>query len=268
MYDINKSLIDSKTVNINVIDNVAPSSIKNILNVGDSLTSYGDITKRIQANFTGLGSNIPVFNGSQGSGLYKHEGRGGWALSTFVGASSPFYHNGALDIANYRSDIGLVDLLDFVTIQLGINDVGNTVVKDNATLDFYMVNYKLLIDAFITDNPNCKVIIGLPSSDCNTIDGYGGIYNATAYKANYQVNIFNFRQKMIDNFDNGIYNANVIIDIVGLQCDRYYGYKFQDKPISAAYPTMESVHSDCIHPAVSGYNQMGDSLFSIIQGEQ
>tara|TARA_R110002072_G_scaffold115203_1_gene245405 strand:- start:643 stop:3228 length:2586 start_codon:yes stop_codon:yes gene_type:complete len=265
VYDFNKLLIASKSIMLNVVDNIAPSSVNNLLMIGDSLTSYGDITERIQTNFNSLGSNIPLFHGTQGNGLYKHEGRGGWALSTFTSSNSPFYNNGSLDIANYRSNISLVSLFDIVTIQLGINDVGQTVLKTANDFELYISNYKLLIDAFIADNPNCKIIVGLPSTDSNTKGGYGDNYKATAYKANYQQNIFAFREAMILAFDNANYNANVVIGSVGLECDRYYGYPFSDKQISSAYPTLESVHSNAVHPEISGYRQMGDAFYSQMQ---
>ena len=65
------------------------------------------------------------------------------------------YTTNQLDITNYRTNIGVNGYIDLVLIQLFVNDAG---YKDSiASIDGYIAS---IYSAFISDNPNCKILIG------------------------------------------------------------------------------------------------------------
>lgn len=271
VYDYNHNLIDSATTTLTVIAATAPSAVKNIVMIGDSLTAASTITQTVHEKFTVLGSNIPVFYGSKGTSPYNHEGIAGWKFEYFAGAGigdgNPLWNTATekLDIADYRSRLGMgTDKIDIVTIQLGINDCFGNTVLSAAIIEGYTNYAKLIIDAFLADNANTKVIIMLPSTDGNTYGGWGANYGAAYSKNVYQKNIFNLREKIITEFDSSAYDANVSVGIAGLVIDRYYGYALGDAAISARVATTEKVHTNAVHPTTSGYQQMGDAIYANI----
>ncbi len=93
MYDDTLNKIDSKDIDINVIDinNIhSPDETKNILMVGDSLTQGGEWCKefmRMLTSNTGspIGLNLSNFNslGSKFNGNVNFEGVGGWEYSHY-----------------------------------------------------------------------------------------------------------------------------------------------------------------------------------------
>jgi hypothetical protein len=208
------------------------------------------------------GTNAPLASGT----LTKVSGSGDATItysSYAMNAQNPFWNTGTglMDIANYRSEMGMgATLLDFVTIQLGVNDCGGA-VKTEAAILTIIAKAKLLIDAFLADNAACKIIVELPTIDGNTKGGWGTNYGATDSKEAYQTNLWRFRELVISNFDVGAYNANVSVGIAGLGIDRYYGYELDSVAISARDSSTELIHINAAHPITSGYEQIGDSIY-------
>lgn len=268
VYDSNHTLVESKTITLTVIAASAPSSVKNVLMVGDSLTASNTITITTLDGFEAIGSNIPVLWGSSGTTPNFHEGKSGWRFQDFATntVGNPFWNSGALSISNYRTSLGMgTTKFDIVTFQLGINDCFGA-SKTDAEIAGIITYAKALCAAFLADNASTKIIIMLPSTDGNTKGGWGatGNYGATGYKSEYQENVWRLREAMITNFDAGAYNANVSLGIVGLVCDRYYGYAFTTANVSARYAVSENVHTNAVHPTTSGYQQMGDAIYANI----
>ena len=264
VYDKNKVVVETKTVNMNVINATAPASIKNVLLVGDSLTDWDNMPKAISDKFVSLGSNAPVFWGTQITNGVNHEGRGGWAYVTFAGASSPFYNAGGLDIANYRSVLSMgAEKFDVVSFQLGVNDSFGT-LKTEEYIFAVVALAKSLIDAFLIDNASTEIIIEIPTIDGNTKGGWGTNYGAEGYKEYYQRNIFNLRELLLQEFDDNAYSSKVSVGCVGLGLDRYYGYDLSSESIGTRYSETNLVHTNGVHPKTSGYNQMADTRFPII----
>jgi lysophospholipase L1-like esterase len=267
VFNAFKVLIESKTITLNVTAAEAPTGVKNILMVGDSITAANTITTTIQGLFNALGSNIPLFWGTQGTNPSKHEGHPGWAYVNFATntGTNPFWSSG-MNIANYRSVVGLSGYFDVVTIQLGGNDCFGTEMTQ-AAIDT-IVNYaKTIATAFWADCATTKILIMLPTTCGNTKGGWGANYNALYYKEYYMKNIFLLRKSLIAAFDAGVYNSNAKVGIAGLAIDRYYGYPLASQAISARVATTETVHSNALHPAASGYQQMGDCIYAQIQNE-
>jgi len=343
IYNSNHIVIQTKTVNLVVISATPPTSVKNVVNIGDSLTGNTPITQTIRDNFVSLGSNIPIFRGFIGTSPNNHQGAGGWAFKDYSGVGRNFYKfitsgattgvfgsiysnngsqftvrevylvsgtgyikferttgstspsasgvltkisggggdstfsysavtleagnplwnttTGALDIANYRNNLQMgVSKFDGITIQLGINESIGDVKTETDRLA--VIGYaKSIIDAFLADNSATKIIIELPTTDCNTRGGWAANYGATGQKFTYQLNVWRLRELIISNFDNGLYNANVSIGIAGLTTDRYYAYERITQQISVRITEMEEVHINAVHPGSEGGKQMGDGIF-------
>ncbi len=261
VYDFNKTLLETKSVTLNVIASSAPSTVKNCLFVGDSLTANGDITEKVRDLFVLLGSNTPVFWGTQDTSPNEDEGRSGWSFATFVGATSPFYNGGVIDIANYRSGLSMgATKFDYVSIQLGINDCFDTEQSESESVAI-IDDAKTLIDGFITDNSSCIITIQLPSVDSNTKGGWGANYGSDETKDGYQLNVRRLRELIISEFDDGAYDTNVKVGIAGLGIDRYYGYPRTTEVVGSRYTDTNEVHTNALHPDTEGYEQMADTIY-------
>ncbi|HAQ21106.1 MAG TPA: hypothetical protein DCR40_18015 [Prolixibacteraceae bacterium] len=264
VYDSNHTVVATKTVSLIVLANAAPSAVKRVLCVGDSLMNNGPISPTIQALFASLGSNIPLFFGTAGTDPAKHEGRSGWTYATFAGASSPFYSSG-LNIAAYRTGLGMgADKFDIVTFQLGVNESFGVIKTEADRLQ--VIQYaKDIITAFLADNATTKIIVQLPTSDGNSKGGWAENYGTTGYKSEYQMNIWRLRELIISSFDAGAYNANVFVGIAGLSVDRYYGYVRVTQAVSARISDTEEVHNNAVHLATAGSQQVGDSYYATMR---
>ncbi len=235
VYDNFKKLLQRKIVTLNVLAKTAPSSVKNGVCIGDSTTANGSLIPTLLSNFTALGSNSPVLWGTQGTGLNKHEGRPGWAFLTFISAGSPLVNGSVIDIANYRSTLGM----------------GSTVVEQ----------CKSICAGFLVDNPSTKIIIQLALIANSNTSGWGpAIHN----KEEYELSVFNLRLAMLKAFDNAAYNVNVSVGIAGLGVDRYYGYNYNSQAAAARIATTIEIHTDNVHPKTEGYNQAADMVFPLI----
>lgn len=264
VYNTNGDLLVAKTVTLVVLASAAAVG-GNILMLGDSITAEGSITATILSKYVSAGGTTPVFVGQFGDGDAKHQAVAGWKYGNYLNSSSPFYNSGtgSIDIAYYRSSIGLSGLIDIVTMQLGVNEALGTVTSQ--TLIDIVNNIKALCTAFVADNANTKMIVVLPTSDGNTKDGWGVNYGATKSKMTYQKNIYSIREAIISAFDKSVYAANVMVSSAGCNLDRYYGYELTDSDISQRYAVTEKTHVNAVHPTVSGYQQIADGIYASLR---
>jgi|GEM_PF-1790836 len=343
VFDGVGELVLTQTFILKVIAATLPDTVRHVCQLGDSLSSAGQITIPLADNFVSLGGTTPVFVGSVGIEPIQFEAYGGWRFSSFassgdihyrfqvsgvasVGIGDEYTNNGStftvteinttsgvgninttktggneptasgtlakasgsgdsvisfsssskeagnplwnpntnqLDVAYYRANIGMgAEKIDIITMQLGINDSGiGDSLKTDADRLVIINNAKAIIDAFVADNANCKIIIALPSIGGNSKDGYGTNYGANYSKQAYETNIFALRGALLSAFDYGVYSANVTIGASGLCIDRYYGYGFSSAPVSDRVPTIIQRHNNGVHPATVGYEQMADAFF-------
>lgn len=166
-----------------------------------------------------------------------------------------------LDIAQYKQTLVNVGQLpstsakiDAVSFQFGIND--NNLANDLSTLKGYITD---LYNAFIGDNANCKFIVGLTTSSGNDVNG-AGVNHGAAYDTNaYLKNTYTIRKyymSLLSEF------PNMRIATPNLYLDRYYGYGFSTRQISSRYTETVQYHNNFVHPASSGYAQMGDAYLA------
>src|SRR5690606_29237120 len=81
VFDAQKKVLQTKTVTLRVIPNTSPTTVKNILLIGDSTLNNGPVAQTIRQNFVDIGGNIPIFLGGRGTAPANHFG---WPGATFA----------------------------------------------------------------------------------------------------------------------------------------------------------------------------------------
>lgn len=141
-----------------------------LLCIGDSTVGHDVMTAKIKSFFTENGKNVTLL-GTLGDGKgtgNNNEGRAGWTTSdyftnkTYDGVVNPFYNpdTETFDFKYYMNQQGYTSV-DFVAIQLGINDLYNF---DDTKIISTWENIKAMIDSIHTFNPSVKVILNLPTT--------------------------------------------------------------------------------------------------------
>ena len=302
-YDQHGFLIDSKDVTIHVVNKNAGTGTKNILMIGDSRTwqSISDIQG--SDTYTGGGDNKTIttrvknlcgytegahfdFIGTQISQLdanVKNEGYSGWSWQGIVSNSSIFWNpnTNALDFKYYMNNVlGLTNQKpNYATIMLGINDlllgywdkkdkdIYTTIIK---RIDDILGYSRTLINQFVSDFPDCKLLIVIESTTCEHQSAFGewnqmvGYPNTSGYDCERALK--EFRKRIIEDYDNGKYNSNVILSSAGVWADRTYGFPYVKEKVSKqSSVATELLFKNSIHPHDDGYNQIGDGIFSTIK---
>jgi lysophospholipase L1-like esterase len=180
-------------------------------------------------------------------------------------AGNPFWNAGALDFANYLTSNSLsMSADDWVFIHLGINDVfSSTSVGAQTT----MIDR---LRALITNMQSA--VSGLRVAICVTIpptisqDGFGANYSNGQTLAGYLANINMWQQRLVDEFDNTASRVSEIYLIPwnGI-IDREYNFPQSQVDANSRNTTQITTWTNGVHPAQSGYNQMGDQLRAFIK---
>ena len=166
--------------------------------------------------------------------------------------------------------------LDFATIMYGINDLSdwnNNVIGqyDNSAkkINNIINNAKNLINTIQASYPNCKIILVIEPTTCASQDGWA--YWAGHQTKRHSMNEMEKAQKylrkiLIDTFDNGKYNNNVILSSAGLWCDRLYGFPYIVGKVSQRCSAKtKEIFQECVHPFDDGYKQISDGIFGTIK---
>lgn len=178
-------------------------------------------------------------------------------------AGNPFWHDGGLDIAYYRSQKNIANPFDMVVLQLGINS--NNDINVSGRIQGYI---DALYNAFMADNPNCLFVISCPPICTNDQSALGSNYGAQSktWGLEYASNEYKFRELYYALAEATANYPNIRVVGTNLAVDRYYGYPTTQKNISDRYTTQETRHTNYLHPSTSGYKQIGDSVFASIMG--
>jgi hypothetical protein len=277
IYDYNTRLLQTLTTVIHVADKTTGGTgDKNILVVGNSIID--NYTYHLQLFYDSLVANsscTPHLRGLQDAGTYPNEGYGGKSCGWFVTyATSPFtYFTTSVHFTNYWQDsLGLsvsTDKLDFVYIQLGVNDVRNY-LADQTTITS-VINYaKVLCDSIIKIFPNVKIMLQMCSLYSDR-DGWTDDYNTSEYNdpVRYEENIRQLWATLIRTFDKGAYKSQIDVGSMGIQIDRDYGYEYANVAVSNREPTLVREATNGLHPIGnnSGNKQIGDCMLGQFMGK-
>lgn len=257
-----------------------------VLIVGDSLTHAGVYPARIFALFKQPGNPALKMFGSNGPG-YKpqpdgvaHEGWGGWRWSTFVtkgtapNVPNPMPNQIAsrflvkkdgkfvLDLTNYFKQYGDGNPPDFITFQLGVNDVfGATDDNLQGNIKEILGYAKKLVEAARRDAPDAFIGVGLTTPGAKSQDAFGKNYNCGQTRWQYKKNQHALNQAMLDAFKaNKDPKLFIVATNINLDCEN----NFPVTKYSVNKGNKDTVMRQCngVHPSAAGYNQIGDTFYA------
>lgn len=141
-----------------------------LLCIGDSTVDHDVMTAKIKSFFEENGKTVTLLGtlgDEQGTGN-NNEGRAGWTTSDYFtdkqynGVVNPFYNPSSqtFDFSYYMNNQGYTSV-DFVVIQLGINDLYNF---DDTKIIPTWENVNAMIDSILSYNQSTKVLLNLPTT--------------------------------------------------------------------------------------------------------
>lgn len=240
-------------------------STKDCMFIGDSLVAAGVISQTV---LDLAGSDVMGVNllGTQGAAPNLHEGRGGWTVGSYVGSNSPFYVNGAVDFPQYLADNGIT-APDWVFIHLGINDVFGQTTDAGAALTATAAfdNLDVLIASIQAAGAAINVGLMVPSPPSSDQDAFGANYDSGRTRWRFKRSILIWARKLIERYAgqeaSGIYivPSNVALDTVNNMS------RAAPAPVNSRSSDSSERQNNGVHPATSGYQQIGDAVWAFIK---
>ncbi|NUQ60962.1 MAG: hypothetical protein HUU20_00630 [Pirellulales bacterium] len=251
--------------------------------IGDSLTNASVYSQHLldlckqpgNPQLTLIGSYNPEGQAPEN----RHEGYGGWTALRFAthytgvarqGDSrkrgSPFLYENAdgskkLDFARYLKDIGAEKSPDFVTIFLGPNDIFPATDETlEETLDTMLANYDLLLAMVRGVSAETRLGVMLPAPAAATQDAFGANYKTGQTRWQYKRNQHRLVERMLERYgareSEGIYLVPTEVNL-----DSLHNYPTASGKWNVRAETEAARLNNGVHPAASGYRQIGDTLY-------
>lgn len=227
---------------------------KRCLMIGDSLTNNGGYTQRLLDLFADDPMDI-VLLGTRGSGLNKHEGRGGWSLQDYnsdshkAGLSNPFFDptTNGFNFSYYMTEQGY-EGVDYVFINLGTNDRG----RQNSAIIEDLNN---IIDSIKEYDSNIVISVWLPPARglCENVD---------------QDNLLEtFSTLVIDKLFIDTYSEDSSINLIPVytNINPYLDFPMVKAEISDTGSYDLVYTNNKVHPSVDGYYHIGDVIYAWIK---
>ena len=171
IYDEQLNRIDNNCI-CQIVSKPINLSDKTALVIGDSTVDFDTMTAKMLELFTENGAELTLL-GTLGDGTTtnKNEGRSGWTTSDYFtnkkynDVVNPFYNpdTETFDFKYYMNQQGYTSV-DFVIIQLGINDLYNATNNYESASKNAISNIKKMIDSIFVFNDSIKVLINLPTT--------------------------------------------------------------------------------------------------------
>lgn len=180
---------------------------KNVMMIGDSLTEDGTITRTLLDIDATDVMNVTLY-GAIGTAPNKHEGRGGWSVTSYTSAThtdstpNPFWNASlptpAVDFGWYLTQMGY-PALDWVLIQLGTNDVINPTSDGAAisTTQAALTRLDTLINSIKASNVNTKVGLVIAPPPSFDQDAFGASYSSGQTRWRFKRNILIWARDII-----------------------------------------------------------------------
>lgn len=254
-----------------------------LLMIGDSLTHNSIYPKHVlelSKKFQGpklkfIGSHNP-----KNDPEVKHEGYGGWTAVRFAThfketartgyyrkRGSPFLYadesgKPKLDFPSYCKEFNDGKAPDVVTIFLGPNDVYSATdktIKEKA--DTMLANLEILIKMIRNYSGQTKIGLMLPVPPAATQNAFGTTNGRQQtrwqYKRNQQYVVEQITKLYQDKQDQQIYLVPT-----NLNLDCVHNYPAREEPLNERNSAKVLRQYNAVHPATSGYLQIGDTVFS------
>ena len=258
-----------------------------ILVVGDSLTNATEYPRQLLALCRKSSAPVLTMIGSHAGngktpekGGVAHEGYGGWAWGTFLTQyvtdpadrqyktyrrASKFlvYRDGkkVFSLADYVKKYNEGRMPDVITFQLGVNDVFGAKEENlPKRIRSILANADKLIACFRKEAPKALIGVGFVTGGADQ-DAFGNNYKCGQTAFGYYRNHFRLNQAMAKHFAAcGDKKLFMIPSHVNLDTENNF-------PVTKTCLNAENrkevfLQSNGVHPAVSGYRQMGDSFYA------
>ncbi len=200
VYDDEYVLVDSGEVTFVARD----INLKNMtgLVLGDSTVNAGVTTQLLLDIFEENGKTLTLL-GTRGTAPNLHEGRGGWSAGVYCnseksgGYTNPFFDDGFnftsyMDKQNYNE-------LDFVIIQLGINDIKKMTLENYSSKNV-LKNFDKIISSIREYDEKIPVIVGVTIPPSEVISDFNAGY-ASATEFEYRNNVIHFASDLLYYFE-------------------------------------------------------------------
>lgn len=250
----------------------------NVLFVGDSLTvgyvdsgtpASGEMVKTVRdlSVAEGGGGLVVTLLGTKGSAPNVHEGVTGQTVDYFrSNVASPFVFSGSFNFAAYMAAQSYSGV-EFVFFQLGTNDVSSAASDGNAeTLAcIAAAKYEEMIASIHAYDSNTKVIICAPPPPAAEQNAFGASYSSGLSRSKMKRHLAAFAKVLQRRFE-GRTAEKIYFAWPGLNLDTTNN---MSRAVAAVANSRTAVtvarQSDGIHPALEGYRQLGDAMWSIIK---
>ena len=244
VYDNEYVLIDSGEMHFIVRD----MALKNAtgLVIGDSTISAGVVTQTLLDIYEKNNKKLTLL-GSNGTYPNLHEGRSGWTASLYCATQSDgiyynYFYNDGFDFTYYMASQGY-EGLDFVIIQLGINDI-KTMTLENYSSKKVLSYFDKMILSIREYDSELPIILGVTIPPSEDVEKYNN--NSTiSSEFEYRNNIIHFASDLMNYFA-GVEN----VYFSSINCVINSSTQFKD----------------AIHPTPDGYKTIANEYISCING--
>ena len=292
-------VLKQDTFKVIVKEPTNPSSVKNILLIGDSETQgllnnsgaqgsengvspYATELKRLLQTTDGTPRGVGLTNvrliGTQNIAGGRHEGYGGWNANSFMNVSSPFFVGGKIDFNAYLEQDKVYDDathkgVDVIYILLGANggctsSIINGKVVINASP--YRNSIKLLLNKIKEQikegtgsmaNPNVKVVLLNYASPYINGYGYHPYGSGELENGNFMAKCFLEYWKVNEDIvKESNYSDWVYSALCATQVDSENGYVYMNKPINNYAAETEKVSLEQVHFNKAAYKQFAQAV--------
>ncbi|MCA9092010.1 MAG: hypothetical protein KDA68_00875 [Planctomycetaceae bacterium] len=258
-----------------------------VLCIGDSLTHASVYPQRLLDLCSQPGNPKLALVGTHWTGEpgpNRHEGYGGWTAKRFAThftetsrtgpytqRGSPFLYKSeegklALDFARYCLEVNEGKFPDVATIFLGPNDIFHYNDQTiEAGIDDMLQHMDLLLEMLRKENDVTKIALMLAVPPAATQDAFGANYSSGNTRWQYKRNQHRLLERMIEKYSHREGERIYLVPTyINLDCLNNY-----PSAVSAANANSDvkvTRLNNGVHPAKSGYNQIGDTLFAWLKG--
>lgn len=265
------ALATAQTTVVSKAASVGAGVNRKCLFIGDSTTANAPTFIAELGILFGAGDVMDLtFIGTQGTVGAYHEGYPGWAISTFMGAGSPFYFSGAFNFSTYMSTHGYAGL-NYVFVHLGINDLFSaTSDAAVATLAASMLaNLETMITSIHAYDAAINIGLMLTIPPSFNQDSFGNNYQSGYTRWRHKRNTVVYNNLMIAQFSGRTVSNKIFLIPTNCNLDTINNMSVAAAtPVNSRNSTTVVRQSNGVHPATPGYNQMADSVYAFLKCQE